>query len=210
MSAASDSSSEGEEDVMIADVQQAATATVVLITSTSDSERRYFESGNDKKVLYLLCIGLYRPDTNDEKPLFSFEEEPWSSNVPSSSLIRPKNKDYMDEIVRRVKSLNIMPIPRPKNWNRDQQIEWLQQHPVRHERDVEFLINEVLQVEGVLIRKAAEIASVAVGGRGHWRRGNLPYLRMIMCLVQDNVKFLFLICRSNYVSHHVRNSMCNY
>ena len=120
-----------------------------------------------------------------------------------------KNKDYMDEIVRRVKSLNIMPIPRPKNWNRDQQIEWLQQHPVRHERDVEFLINEVLRVEGVLIRKAAEIASVAVGGRGHWR-GNLPYLRMIMCLVQDNVKFLFLICRSNYVSHHVRNSMCNY
>ena len=103
MSAASDSSSEGEEDVMIADVQQATTATAVLITSTSDSERRYIESGNDKKVLYLLCIGLYpRPDTNNEKPLFSFEEKPWSSNVSSSSLIRPKNKDYMvDKIVRR-------------------------------------------------------------------------------------------------------------
>jgi hypothetical protein len=31
----------------------------------------YIGSGNDKKVLYLLCIGLNRPDRNDEEPLFS-------------------------------------------------------------------------------------------------------------------------------------------
>lgn len=37
----------------------------------------YVDSGNQKKVLFLLCLGLSLSDTNDA-PLLSFETEPWS------------------------------------------------------------------------------------------------------------------------------------
>jgi hypothetical protein len=40
------------------------------------SEQHYVDSGNEKKVLYLLCIGLNCNGGN--QPLFSFEREPWS------------------------------------------------------------------------------------------------------------------------------------
>jgi hypothetical protein len=53
-----------------------------------------------------------------------------------------------------------------------------------------FITDEVLQVEDVLIRKAREQEEMSTG-RGHWH-GFMPYLRLIMCLMQDNVKCLFL------------------
>jgi hypothetical protein len=48
------------------------------------SRQVYIGSGNDTKVLYLLCIGLNRPDRNEE-PLFClrqshgpfFQSRPW-------------------------------------------------------------------------------------------------------------------------------------
>ena len=82
--------------------------------------------------------------------------------------------------------------------NRVLTMEWLQENPIRHEADIEFLTNEVLRVEEVLIWKAREEQEMqsAFGGdgggeRGHWQ-GSVPYLCFIMCLTQDNVKFLFL------------------
>ena len=62
--------------------------------STSElclSNQLYVNSGNDKKVLYLLCIGL--TDNSGTAPLFSFEQEPWS-RLPKPSL-RPRNIDYV-------------------------------------------------------------------------------------------------------------------
>jgi hypothetical protein len=70
-------------------------------------------------------------------------------------------------------------------------MEWLQQNPLCNHADIEFLTNEVLQVEDVLIRKASEQQQTSTKGCGHWR-GSVPYLRLIMCLTQDNVKCLFL------------------
>jgi hypothetical protein len=54
-----------------------------------------------------------------------------------------------------------------------------------------LILNEVLRVEDVLIRKAREQQETSTGGRGHWR-GSVPSLCLIMCLTQDNVKCLFL------------------
>jgi hypothetical protein len=42
-----------------------------------ESQDIYIESGNDKKVLCLQCIGLNHPGNTNE-PLFLFEMEPWS------------------------------------------------------------------------------------------------------------------------------------
>ena len=66
------------------------------------SEQVYVESGNEKKVLYSMCLGLTHRTNNDseEQPLFSFEQEPWSM-LPKNSLLRPKNSDFVHEITRR-------------------------------------------------------------------------------------------------------------
>ena len=47
------------------------------------SQQIYIEFGNDKKVLFLLCIGLN--DDNDV-PMFTFENEPWSRLPKNSSM----------------------------------------------------------------------------------------------------------------------------
>jgi hypothetical protein len=168
------------------------------------SEQVYVECGNEKKVLYLLCVGLmYRNNNNEERPLFSFKEEPWSL-LPKNSHVRPKNTEYILEIGRRVHLFNIVPEPRPSNWTRVQILEWLEHNPIRNVADIEFLTNEVLRLRDLLIRAQRQqgtsndsgttsCAAGSGGGRSgrNWR-GIVPYLRVIMCLTQDNVKSLFL------------------
>jgi hypothetical protein len=48
-------------------------------------------------------------------------------------------------------------------------MEWLQKNPIRDHADIEFLTNEMLRVEDVLIRKARGQQEMNAGGRGHWR-----------------------------------------
>ena len=159
----------------------------------SVSEQVYIDSGNEKKILFLLCIGLRNHD--NEQPLFSLESEPWSL-LPKTTILRPKNSDYVKEITRRATLFNIAPLPRPSNWTRVQTLEWLEQNPVRVANDIEFLSNEVARLQDVLRRAQQQndgengTASSRGGGR-NWR-GPVPYLCMIMCLTQDNVKCLFL------------------
>ena len=177
-------------------------------------EQFYQNSGNQKKVLYLMCIGL----SSDNGPLFSLEREPWS-RLPKSSL-RPKNNDCVKEVERRSKQYNIQPIPRPNNWTRQQIVEWLERNPICEPADIAFLTKEVRRVQDVLIR--AQLASahegnnripgtgVATNGSGSTRnwRGPIPYLRVIMCLTFDHVKSLFLD-RANAQTRHkidARNS----
>lgn len=158
------------------------------------SEQVYVESGNEKKVLYLMCIGLrYRSNDNDEEqPLFSLKEEPWSL-LPKNSHVRPKNTEYIVEVTRRTELFNIVPAPRPSNWTRIQIMEWLEHNPIRETADIEFLTNEVMRLRELLVRAQRQQGIDGGGGRGgrNWR-GIVPYLRVIMCLTQDNVKRLFL------------------
>jgi hypothetical protein len=113
----------------------------------SPCQQVYEDSGNDKKVLFLMCIGL----NHNDAPLFSFDMLPWSK-LPKSSLVRPKNTDFGIEIDRRAKVYNILPIPRPRNWSRKSTMEWLQVNPVRDPRDIEFLTKEVLRLHDILER----------------------------------------------------------
>ena len=94
---------------------------------------------------------------------------------------------------------NIAPVPRPSNWTRCQILDWLECNPVCDNADIEFLTNEVLRLQDVLARRAQEEqdfspTSVGDSGRGGGRnwQGLVPYLCLIMCLLQDNVKRLFL------------------
>jgi hypothetical protein len=74
------------------------------------SEQVYIDSaGNEKKILFLLCIGL-RSHDNEQPPLFSLESEPWSL-LSKTSFLCPKNSDYVNEITRRARLFNIVPVP---------------------------------------------------------------------------------------------------
>jgi hypothetical protein len=158
----------------------------------SPCQEVYEGSGNEKKVLYLMCIGLNHVD---DLPLFSFENEPWSQ-LPKTSLVRPKNTDYGKEVSRRAMLYSICPVPRPSNWKRAQIMEWLEENPVVDAKCIEFLTNEVFRLRVVLEtaqqQQIAAASSEAGGGRGQNWRGSVPYLRIIMCLTQDRVKALFL------------------
>ena len=164
------------------------------------SEQVYIDSGNCKKILYLLCIGTTTP-LSDNAPLFSLDVEPWST-LPKSTF-HPKNNDLVREIIRRAKAFKLDPLPRPTNWNRVQTIEWLERYPITCIDDIRFLTGEVLRVRDTLLRKQQEELQereqhLSLGGGnsattrgGHWR-GFIPYLRIILCLTQDAVKRLFL------------------
>ena len=151
------------------------------------SEQVYIDSENEKKILFLLCIGLREHD--NKQPLFPLESEPWSL-LPKTSFLRPKNSDYVNEITRRARLFNIVPIPRPSNWTRGQTLEWLEQNPVCEVNDIEFLSNEVARLQDVLSRAqqqhdgengtASSRRAVGSGGGRNWG-GPVPYLCMTMC-----------------------------
>ena len=97
-------------------------------------------------MLYLLCIGLvHRNDSNEEQPLFSFEQEPWLHH-PKNYYVRTKNTDFVHEISRQAKLFNIVPVLRPSNRTRVQILEWLEQNPIHDVADIAFLTNEVLRL----------------------------------------------------------------
>ncbi|KAI2491806.1 hypothetical protein MHU86_22745 [Fragilaria crotonensis] len=157
----------------------------------------YVESGNDKKTLFLLCIGLNVID--GDTPLLSVENEPWS-RLPKSSF-RPKNTDFVKEIARRAKLYNVLPVPRPSNWKRPQIIEWLEQNPIRGNNCIEFLVSEVAKLKDILVRIQQQQTDLSAGAGGAKWRGTVPYLRVIMCLTDDQVKRLFLN-RANVRTRH--------
>ena len=67
------------------------------------SEQVYIDSGNKKKMLFLLCIGLR--NHNNEQPLILLESETWSL-LPKTSFLRPKNFEYVNEIILRARLFN--------------------------------------------------------------------------------------------------------
>jgi hypothetical protein len=150
----------------------------------------YVDSGNNKKTLFLLCIGLNV--NNSDTPLLSLDNEPWS-RLPKSSF-RPKNTDFVKEIERRANLYNVLPVPRPSNWKRPQIIHWLEQNPKREMSCIEFLGSDVAKLKDILVRLRQQETdfSTAGGGGAKWQ-GAVPYLCVIiMCLTDDQVKRLFL------------------
>ena len=183
-------------------------------------QQLYVDSGNDKMILYLLSIGL---KNTEGVPLASFDKEPWWCSLPKNQFRSPKNTDLVKEIRRRANLLsrNMTSLPRPTNWARMQMMDWLDSNPVSEACDVDFLTSENLRLQEVYHRIQSErrqqelsangtdaINGPRGGGTGPWR-GNVPYMRIIMCLTDDDVKSLFL-ARANTLSRaelDARNSI---
>jgi hypothetical protein len=150
-----------------------------------ECQRIYLEAQNSKKTLHLLAIGLMDQNGAD---LFSFDNEPWSK-LPKTSM-RPQNVEYLREINRRAMLYNVQPRPRPSNWKRPRIMTWLHDNPVREGDCQAFLSAEVEKLRNILHR-LQEQAAESAPTTSKWR-GNVPYLRVIMCLTDDHVKHLFI------------------
>ena len=104
----------------------------------------FIDSGNDKKALLLMSIGV-SADNKNEEPLFLFERITWSL-LPETAGMHPCNKDYVKEIVRQAEIFHVVPVPRPSNWMRVQTMERLYQNPVQDKMDIQFLRSKVLRL----------------------------------------------------------------
>jgi hypothetical protein len=172
----------GEEGVTTASASQTTRAVQQYCTC----QRVYLEAQNSKKTLFLLAIGLMDDDGHD---IFSFDNEPWSK-LPKASM-KPQNGEYLREINRRATLYDILPRPRPMNWKRPRIVEWLHENPVREsDCNKAFLFAEVEKLRNILLRLQVQ-ATESAPSTSKWR-GNVPYLRVIMCLTDDHVKHLFL------------------
>ena len=137
------SSDDGRDD----DSDNNSTSAAVLPPEDEDTcpcRQHYEDSGNKKKVLYLMSIGV----THNNAPLILFEMPPWS--LLQKTVMHPKNADFGIEIARRAKLYKILPSPRPRIWSRKATIKWLELHPVRKDCDIEFLQSEVSRVQRCL------------------------------------------------------------
>jgi hypothetical protein len=118
---------------------------------SSVSKTVYVNSGIDETILYVLSIDL----EHNNEPLFSLEQEPWST-LSKNTLRPPKNSDLVKEGRRRATVSNMRLSTRPRNWTRNQMIEWLKEHPVSDGMDVQFLTFEVPRIQEISLRVQQE------------------------------------------------------
>ena len=69
-------------------------------------------------------------------------------------------------------------------------MDWLTNNPISTPADVRFLLEEVERVKDMIVAAQQEHQSEEVALQD-WR-GNIPYLRLIHCLAEDNIKPAYL------------------
>ncbi len=171
------------------------------------SEQGYVDSGNETKVLFLMCIGvMYRNNNNEEQPL---------SLLPKNSQVCPKNLEYILEVtgvpIRLTLSQYLVQVTGQgfKYWSGSTTI-WLEmlRTSIFWQWRIEALRSSY-QVK-VPTSKVLTVGLQPSGGQGGWRnwRGIVPYLCVIMSLTQNNVKCLFL-ARANTKKLQVGLTCCH-
>ena len=68
--------------------------------------------------------------------------------------------------------------------------EWLVANPVTGEHDIAFLKTEVQKLRNIATSALSELDEAKFSAGSPWR-GNLPFLRLILCIVQDDIKDKF-------------------
>lgn len=155
----------------------------------SRAETIYRSSGNSKALLYLLSIGL---KDQDNLPLMDISTAPWVDIKPKSN-VKPQLQDIRKEVIRRSSLFSIKPSPRPNGWTADRTVSWLKEHPLNNQCDVLFLEREVKRVYEIVMgaQKEAIEEEERLQQVSAWR-DRVPYLRMIHCILEDDVKVAYL------------------
>jgi hypothetical protein len=142
------------------------------------AEEYYSKYGYGNRMIFAMCIGL--KETTGDAALIDIESEPWKSMKKSE--IKAKKQDVLDEVYRRYKGEDL---PKADNWSVKRCILELEKKPITDAIDVAFLRAKVKEMKELQLAVQAE--SQAVSKTGHWTQ-EVPYLRLILCLIQDDIK----------------------
>ena len=160
----------------------------------SNAQRAYLENNNSKKQLFLMCFGL-TDDNEGGTPMLDLDAEPW--NAIKKRDIKPTRMEYAEEIIRRITLMftagdRVRHQHKPANWSLAKCMEWLQLHPIMDQQDISFLKNEVCRVKTVILNAEQERRDEEARQAGGQWRGPIPYMRLILCLTEDDIKIAFL------------------
>ena len=147
----------------------------------SPAEQFYIRHNQDKRVLLVLTLGLKDSDGN---PLIKPDNEAW--NAQPASIKKPLREHYILEVKRRGEFMIEKRRPQPSAWKKPELIEWLEKNPILDEPSILFVTNELKRVLGIF-EEAYQVKKLEkAGGTGAWL-GNLPWLRMIHCILKDTI-----------------------
>jgi len=151
----------------------------------SASESYYIETGNSKKTLVLLAVGL-KSESGD--PLINLDASPWNKRGIKTT-VKPSRSQYQSEVDRRAKLIRVDRTPRTNGWSIPNCVKWLEKYPIAEEADVTFIRTETKRFVDLTVAQANEEEEIQEGRA--WR-GNIPHLRLIHCLIQDDIKRKYL------------------
>jgi hypothetical protein len=154
---------------------------IELEDNLSPAEQHFTIKSYSPKILFVMSIGLKDAAGNE---LVDLEQPPWSNQKKKD--IKPNLKDQSEEILRR-SAADLKP-PKCSNWKAHVCTQWLKDHPVTGEADVKFLRERCLLFNTTALAAAAEQRAMTDGA---WR-GDIPHLRLILCLIEDDIKPKFL------------------
>lgn len=127
-----------------------------------------------------------------KKPILDLNEIPFKSLKKKD--IKPSLECLKEEVKRRSRlEVNRANIPKPNGWSAPKCVEWLKDNPIKTKDDVAFLYRkakEMKEIAANATQKApAASANQSLDGepRNKWF-GPLPYLRLIHCLLEDDIK----------------------
>jgi hypothetical protein len=159
-----------------------------------DAERFLLEQSNRLSVLYALCIGL--EETSDDGttiPLLDLNEGPFK--LLKRKEIKPSLDVLRDEVTRRSELDSTRTnFPKPKGWHATKCHDWLKENPITTDNDIAFLFKKAKEVKQVVAndtQKTPTASNNQPSGdaeQGIRWFGPLPYLRLIHCLMEDDVK----------------------
>jgi hypothetical protein len=147
----------------------------------SAAELHYNKNGYAVKTVVAMAIGL--PNDAGDGPLIDVMLPPWSTLAKKSTKLVAA--ELREEIIRR--GPKDAP-PRCGNWNLTRCRNWLVANPIKEAGDVAFIckiVQTTIDDSKAVAEEAIVPALAKITLPGQWR-GNLPYLRLIMCLVEDD------------------------
>ena len=160
-----------------------------------EAERFLLDHSNRMAVLFALCIGLEETSADDglKVALMDLNDHPLKL-MKKKKDIKPSVDVLRAEVKRRSERDNTNPNkPKPNGWNGNKCIEWLNDNPIVNDDDVAFLFKKAKEVKNV-VAAATKKKNSLVGNsppdseQGNKGFGSLPYLRLIHCLMEDDVK----------------------
>ncbi|KAG7339920.1 hypothetical protein IV203_024970 [Nitzschia inconspicua] len=168
----------------------------------STAERCLAIHSNKLSVLFALCIGLEESidddDTGMKVPLMDLNEDSFKF-IKEKKGITPSLEILREEVKRRSESNKNQQDgnkPKPNTWNATKCTDWLKANPITGEADVAFLFKRAKEIKQIVVAGnnptqktvAAVNSSSDTTKHGNKWFGPLPYLRLIHCLLEDDIK----------------------